>query len=118
MLLSSISLILRFVPTPVKDFFEISLILLPDLILDYLFDGIEVVVLEDIILETFELFITVRTTMMPIDRFFNAAFAVNMATSRDIAIVDGIETHRALKLWLKPLWADADVLVLLACWQV
>ncbi len=46
------------------------------------------IILEDVGCEIFDILITKRTAMVSIDCLFDAFFAVDMPTSRDVAILD------------------------------
>lgn len=72
------------------------------------------IVLENIVFELFQLLIAKWTAVMTIDCFLDACFAIYMATSRYVAIIDWIETYCALKLSLQLLWVYFEVYVILS----
>ena len=96
-----------------EGFTQILIILFSDFLLDNFFDGIEMIILEHIILEILEFLITEGTTMVAIDCLLNAWPAVYMAASGNVTVIDGIETNCTLKLGIKPLWIDLKVHVVL-----
>lgn len=58
------------------------------------------IVFEHICFEIIDILIAEGTAMMSIDCFFDTFMTVDMSTSRDIAIGDGIETDSTLKFML------------------
>ena len=56
------------------------------------------VVFKNVSSKLFQLLSTKRTSVMAIDSLLNAPFAVNVATSRNVTVVDRIETNCASEL--------------------
>ena len=58
------------------------------------------VIFEYIFFKLFKLLIAEWTSVMSIHSLLNTTFAIDMATSGNIAVVDGVQTNSALELLL------------------
>jgi hypothetical protein len=92
-----------------KGFSKIFIVLFSDLFFDNFLDGIEMIIFEYIVFEIFELLITERTAMMPIDSLLNARPAIDMPASSNVTVSYRIKTDCTLELGLKLLWAYLEV---------
>jgi hypothetical protein len=67
------------------------------------------VIFEDVILKIFKLLIAERTSVMSVNSLLNTAFAVDVAATCNIAVVNGVQTDGTLKLNFQFIWADFEV---------
>jgi len=83
-----------------KYLIQVFLILLSFLVINYLLERVEMIILEYVQLEIFQFLVAKGAPVMPCHRLFYANLAIDMATTRNVAIIDRIETDGALKLML------------------
>jgi hypothetical protein len=83
-----------------KGFSKIFIVFFSDLLFDNFLDGIEMIIFEYIVFEIFQLLITERTSMMPIDGLLNARPAIHMPAPSNVTVSDRIKTDCTLELSL------------------
>ncbi len=62
------------------------------------------IIFENVILKVFQLLIAEGTAMMTVYSLFDTAFAVYMAASCNVTIINWVEAYCTLKLCLELLW--------------
>ena len=95
----------------VEHLVEVLLVLHFFLLVDDFLQRIEVVVLEDVQFEIFEILVAEGTAMMAPHCLLDAVPTVDMSAPGDVAVGDGIEADGALELVLQLLGADPEVVV-------
>lgn len=82
----------------IENFTKVLLVFVFFFVINDFFEGIEMIVFEDIEFEIFEFLVAEGTAMMSCDGLFDAGSAVDVSAACDAAVIDGVEADGALEL--------------------